>query len=192
MWSWDWTNPFSLPGLVWGIVTAVIMPAAAIILAVWVGNRQVRTAFSNHVETIEREERRSADERIAVGIEEALAAMGDLVQAAYTPNVVKAAAHRIRSAQRLPRIRTRIAAIPELWDWILMELKIVGSALDNTDELHLPVDGEKIVWRSGRYMDALTNWALETVDEEWFASANRVGHDPIEQTTEPGADDDGP
>ena len=193
MWSWDWSQPFSWPGFVWGIVTAVLLPAAAIIFAVAIGTKQVRATVNAQLEVLQREEaraiaeeRRLTNDRVAVGVEEALAAMGDLVEAAFTDDFRAAAKLRILAARRLPQVRARLGSDnEEIWDWVASELGIVALGLEDTDETHLPVLGEQIVWRSAEFVSALSGWIMGTRGLAWFTEANRTDRLSLAQTKRP-------
>lgn len=197
MWSWDWTQSFSWPGFIWGIATAVVLPAAAIIFAVWIGNRQVRATVAAQLEVLKREEQRdlARDEqrnrdRLAEGAEMGIEAMGHLLAATYMLDMFAATQSRLRAAQLTALIPARLGEGNEaVWVWMVRELAVVSAGLEDRTPTTLPRHGTEIGWRSAAFNQAIVNWQMGKTGAYWFEAAHEAGHPPIADTKMPGPTD---
>jgi hypothetical protein len=174
---WELLKDFVIPFL------AILIPTG---IALWLA-RQERLAAA-----VQREEERQQDALLAAearreaGFQAALAASNDLVRASFMNDRVQSAQAAINANSHLPRIAVALAGDHEpVWAWVQEELGIIGRAVDDKGDDHLPVYGDEIVLRSAHFADAMTNWVLGERQDSWFAGASSPA---IENT--PSLDDD--
>jgi hypothetical protein len=176
MWSWDWTQPFSWPGLIWGLLTSVVLPAAAIIFAVRIGQRQAQTTLDAQLAVLkaeaERDEQRAIlqrEARLDRGYEEAIAAISGLQRAVFQ-TTEESVDVRVQSAARLPMIAAYLGSdLEDITKWIGREFSIIGAGLNGErDERGLPVFGDKMIHRCGHFISVLADWRTGEYGVEWF------------------------
>ncbi|MBH0109798.1 hypothetical protein I6E81_06425 [Salinibacterium sp. NG22] len=167
----------------WELVYDVALPVAAILvpssIAVWLAGAE-RVAAKRQRKALQ----------VGDGVGYALDSMHALVSAAYADDFRRAAALRLEAGRHLDGIRFNLGEDNKpAWEWIAKELSIAAGGLNDTDETGLPVLAEKIVWRGARFGSVLSDWRLEKISLDWFATAR---HQKLEDTTLPTGDDDDP
>ncbi|GAA1794604.1 hypothetical protein GCM10009768_24620 [Leucobacter iarius] len=183
MWTWDWSQPFSVPGLLWGVLTDVLLPAIAIVTAAWVVSRQTRETTRAQLEVMERADLDRQRDRWEEGIGRAVEAMHELNAVPFRSRQERALA-RARAGSALSTISVKLG--PEnaaVSIWIMRELSVVGESLDNEDEDGWPLAGDLITTRAASFVQCLSDWLMGTRPASWFASQNELPSTSIEDTT---------
>jgi len=167
----------------WTIIKDFAIPAASILvpsaIAVWLAAGERKAARHDREEA----EKRGLAQRESAAITEAFDAMNDLVEAGYQTDFRMSNSLRFQSARRIGRINDGLAATsPDVWDWIVAELGIVGTSLEERDDAGLAEHGELIVWRAAHFLNHLGAWRLGTKPTEWFTTAE---HLPLSETSNP-------
>jgi hypothetical protein len=112
---------------------AILVPT---ILSKWLARSERKATANDRAEANIRAE----GARLVEGVEVALDAMSDLVEAGYTDDIRLAASSRIRAAHKLAKTHTRLGVSNEpLSNWIAKELGIVAKGLENRGNLISPV-----------------------------------------------------
>ena len=140
-------------------VAAIIIPSA---IAIWLARSERKAAKAD----------RQA-ELLSRGIEEAFAAMSDLIEAAYTDDIRENARIRVRAASRLERIEHGLGRDNEVvWDWMSEELGIVAQGLEQRSTLGLPELMQEVVWRGANFSTIASKWRSGKLDRDWFRTAD--------------------
>lgn len=161
-------------------ITAILVPS---LIAIFLARSERLAAKRDRDENDRREE----DKRVNYGVEQALAGMDDLVQAAYSDDFREAARMRFAAARRISRIQTNLGEGNEVvWDWISEELGTVAQGLEDKTDLGLPVLMEQVVWRGAHFTNTMTDWLMQRIDLGWFQDAE---HGALADTVAPTNDE---
>lgn len=186
----DWPQDLNFWAGLWDVSVSVLIPVGAILVAARIATRQTRSTVYAQLRAVALERRvqetaqaQLRDQATTRGVLAVSRALNRLGEAAFVGQVREQAKLRVQATAEIPEIALSFGQENEsVTNWILAELGVAASALDDTDEYGIPVVGDVMTWRTGYIIQRVTEWAMGSRPTAWFEGRE---HPPVLESKHP-------